>query len=57
MPKELDNALSISNIDNTDIATKERGYILPRSAWHDQISYFRVLFKTKKALDIAEQKI
>jgi hypothetical protein len=56
MIEELDETLAISNIYNTDIDTQEREYILPRPAWNNQILYFRILFKVKKALDSAEKK-
>jgi hypothetical protein len=31
--------------------------LLPRSPWTNQISYLRILFRTKQALDRIEQKI
>jgi len=31
--------------------------LLPRSAWNSQITYLRVLFRAKKALDRIEQEV
>ena len=54
MPQESDKNLSTSSIENE---SAEQTHVLPRPAWNDQVAYFRVLFKIKKALDLAEQKL
>jgi hypothetical protein len=43
------------NTQNIPNAKDESNIILPRSAWNNQVSYFKVLFKVKKALDNLEK--
>ncbi len=38
------------------VPLKENRPLLPRSPWQSQTCYLRLVFKAKKALDLAEQK-
>jgi hypothetical protein len=53
MSKELDETLTATN--NAGAAINEKEFVLPRSAWNDQIVYFKLLFRVKKALDFVEK--
>jgi hypothetical protein len=54
MSKELDISTGTDTMNSDNVV--EEGYVLPRPAWNDQVAYFRVLFKAKKALDRVEQE-
>ncbi|WP_404785945.1 hypothetical protein [Altericista sp. CCNU0014] len=56
MTEKLNPTLKLSNGDNASTVAQEQQYVLPRQAWNDRVAYFRVLFKTKKALDLIDRK-
>lgn len=53
--KMTDNMLS-TNTSELEESNRVLSPLLPRSAWNSQVSYLRVLFKVKKALDRIEQE-
>jgi hypothetical protein len=42
--------------DSHSVEELEKNRLLPRSAWNSQVTYLRLLFRAKKALDRIEKE-
>ncbi|MDK2410091.1 hypothetical protein QHH11_18070 [Aphanizomenon sp. PH219] len=42
--------------DSNSVEESESARLLPRSAWNSQVTYLRLLFRAKKALDRIEKE-
>lgn len=56
----MDNISINSNLENQTVIASQKQIseapLLPRSAWNSQISYLKVLFRAKQALDKIEKE-
>ena len=51
----LEDATNVEELESDREALRENR-LLPRSAWNSQVTYLRLLFRAKKALDLIEKE-
>ncbi|MBW4615625.1 MAG: hypothetical protein KME21_20580 [Desmonostoc vinosum HA7617-LM4] len=51
------NDISLDSISSENITTSEsQATLLPRSSWNSQLTYLKVVFRAKRALDRIEKE-